>query len=74
MAFYLSPRVMYHRFVEADTENRHFYAKYSYLTQTLQKSYEIYNLCTKQYAGFGTLLQFVPGTKQISRENSYRLI
>jgi hypothetical protein len=63
MAFYLSPWVMYHRFIEADEENSNFYARHSYLTQTLQKSYEIYTLCTKQYAGFGTLLQFVPGTK-----------
>jgi hypothetical protein len=40
----------------------------------LKSSYELYNLCTKQYLGLGALLQWVPGTnanrarKQLSND------
>jgi hypothetical protein len=65
---------MYHRFIEADEENSNFYARHKNLTPTLKNSYELYDLCTKQYLGLGSLLQFVPGTnanlvrKQLSNE------
>lgn len=62
MAFYLFPGVMYERFRKTNQEHTNFYARYSKLTPSLENAYEVYELSTKQYFGFGSLLQFVPGT------------
>lgn len=65
---------MYHRFIEAAEENSNFDTRHKNLTPTLKSSYELYDLCTKQYLGLGSLLQFVPGTnanlarKQLSND------
>ena len=60
MAFYLFPGVIYHRFKEAKRELSDKYQED--LAQSLQGAYELYKLVTRQYYGFGTLLQFIPGT------------
>ncbi|WP_347251935.1 hypothetical protein [Legionella sp.] len=61
MAFYVFPGAMYHRL--KDAEKRNFHGGHSYFTAEIQNSYEIYEISTKQYLGFGALLQFFPGTK-----------
>ncbi|TAL61628.1 MAG: hypothetical protein EPN84_07710 [Legionella sp.] len=53
---------MYQRFLAANAENSHFYARRNYLSQSLESAYDFYNFCTKQYLGLGALLQFIPGT------------
>ncbi|WED42126.1 hypothetical protein [Legionella cardiaca] len=76
MAFYLFPSLMYHRY-----KRMLAVAPYQYgdeareeLSLSLKNSYKIYNLCIKQYLGFGAFLQFIPGTnaakarKQLTNE------
>ncbi|MDP1602501.1 MAG: hypothetical protein Q8M03_04480 [Legionella sp.] len=60
MAFYLFPGVMYERLRRAN----HKYPAIcrGVVLLSLQKTYQTYKLSTKQYLGFGSLLQFIPGT------------
>ena len=64
MPFYLSPSAMYQRVNKANNENRNMYLTrdYNNLTQQLQNSFNLYEFCSKQYFGLGSLLQFIPGT------------
>lgn len=62
MAFYLFPKTMYQRFITAESAVHEAYDKNNNLKQVLVTAYELYQLCTVQYYGFGALLQFIPGT------------
>ncbi|MDP1603224.1 MAG: hypothetical protein Q8M03_08165 [Legionella sp.] len=69
MAFYLFPGVMYHRYKkgmeEFSTLNIGVHKSFSdpaLLEYTLDVINQVYELCTRQYLGFGALLQFLPGT------------
>lgn len=74
MAYYVFPGIMYHRFKNVNAENCKHDSEQTYFTPTLQNSYAVYQLCMKQYLGFGALLQFIPGTnayatrKQLSND------
>ncbi|KTD07116.1 hypothetical protein [Legionella jamestowniensis] len=61
MASYILPNVMYSRFkIFASAYSRYYEGSID--SKKLENLYNLYNLCSKQYLGLGSLLRFIPGT------------
>lgn len=60
---YFFPGVMYRRLIDAKKQNPKVLQSIT-IDQSLRDAYTLYEFCTQQYLGLGSLVQFIPGTNQ----------